>query len=313
MRRPVATHLHVDDMRLDPIKHAELVTGRPQSALIDLWSRSGFAAAVSEVDGPHVYAYGDLPCSTVAITLYDVRRHVLIENGHVRRDGRVKAGRFRIGVPGRDVLVDAVPDVSSGKLLILYLGDALLGEIGATRGGGPVELMDRAWDVEDPLLMLAASRIVEASAAAASGHSLLADQLAYTLALHVSDRYAVPVKGGAEPDLPFDRRMPGRVVEMVRSDPAADISLAMLAREAGLTPSGFIRAFKRSTGVTPHRFILEERIRIAQALLSGTELPIAEVALATGFSSQSHLGTTFRAIAGISPGRWRQERLRPIF
>lgn len=298
-------------MRLDPVKHAERVTGRPQSALIDLWSRAGFVAALSEVDAPHVYAYGELPCPTVAITLYDVRRHVLIENGQVRRDDRVSAGRFRIGVPGRDVLVDAVPD-AGGKLLILYLGDALLGEIGAMRDGRPVELMDRAWDVEDPLLTLAAHRIVEASAASASGNSLLAEQMAYSLALHLSDRYAVPVSRPL-PAPPLDGRMRARIIELVRSDPGGAISLAMLAREAGLTPSGFIRAFKRATGRTPYRFILEERVRIAQTLLSGTKLPIAEIALATGFASQSHLGTTFRAIAGTTPGRWRQMRSRPIF
>lgn len=299
------------DMWLDPVKHAEQVTGRPQSALIDLWSRAGFVAALSEVDGPHVYAYGQLPCPMVAITLYDVRRHVLIENGQVRRDDSVRAGRFRIGVPGRDVLVDAVPD-AGGKLLILYLGDALLGEIGAMRDGRPVELMDRAWDVEDPLLTLAAERIVEASAASASGCSLLAEQMAYSLALHLSDRYAVPVSRPL-PAPPLDERMRARVVELVRSNPGGAISLAMLAAEAGFTPSGFIRAFKRATGRTPYRFILEERVRIAQALLAGTTLPIAEIALATGFASQSHLGTTFRAIAGTTPGRWRQMRPRSIF
>jgi len=296
------------DMWLDPIKHAERVTGRRQSALIDLWSTAGFAAALSEVDGPHVYAYGELPYSTVAITLYDVRRHVLIENGQVRRDGRVRAGRFRIGVPGRDVLVDAVPDVSSGKLLILYLGDALLNEIGATRNGRPVELMDRAWDVEDPLLELAAHRIVEASEASASGRSLLAEQLAYTLALHLSDRYAAPATGPASAAPVLGTRMRDHVVDLVCSDPGGDISLAMLAREAGLTPSSFIRAFKRATGQTPHRFILEQRVRLAQELLAETPQPIADIALATGFSSQSHFGTAFRAITGASPGRWRQAR-----
>lgn len=297
----------------NPIHHAERVTGRPQSALIDLWSTAGFAAAISEVDGPHVYAYGELPYTTVAITLYDVRRHVLIENGRVRRDGRVTSGRFRIGMPGCDVLVDAVPEVSGGKLLLLYLGDALLSEIGAMRDGRPVRLMDRAWDVEDPLLTLAAHRIVEASEASASGRTLLAEQLAYTLALHLSDRYAEPAIGPAHAAPSLGTHMREHIADLLRSDPSGEVSLAMLAKDAGLTPSGFIRAFKRSTGVTPHRFVLQERIRLAQALLADTSRPIAEIALATGFSSQSHLGVAFRAITGVSPGRWRQTRPKTIF
>lgn len=299
-------------IQFDPIKHAEQVTGRTQSSLINLWSEAGFAAALSEVNAPHIYAYGDLPCHTVAITLYDVRRHVLIENGHTRRDGRVRAGRFRIGVPGRDVLVDAIPDVSSGKLLVLYLGDAMLREIGTTRDGRAVELMDRAWDVDDPLLVLAAHRVVEASEASASGHSLLAEQMAYTLALHLSDRYAVPVSGAPDQP-PLDSNMRKRIVDLIRSDPARNISLSMLASEAGLTPSAFIRAFKRATGVTPHHFIIEERVRIAQALLDGTSSPIAEIALAAGFCSQSHFGAAFRATIGTSPGRWRQMQSKTIF
>ncbi len=178
----------------------------------------------------------------------------------MRRDGSVQAGRFRIGVPGRDVLVDAVPAVNSGKLLILYLGDTLLDEIGAARCGRRVELMDRAWDVDDPLLMLASQRIVEACAEGRLRSIQLAEQLAYTLALHVSDRYAVPLAPDARPRCrSLIPAFGQRVIDRVRSDPGADITLAMLAQEAGLTPSGFIRAFRRATGLTPHRFILEER------------------------------------------------------
>ncbi len=296
-------------MSLNPIRHAEFVTGRRQSALVDLWSTTGFAAALSDVTGPHVYDYGDLPVTTVAITLYDVRRHVLIENGRVRRDGRVSSGRFRIGQPGRTVVVDAIPDVRSGKLLLLYLGDALLREVAAARGdSSPIELMDRAWDVDDPLLSLSAQRLVEASETANAGHSLLAEQLAYTLALHLSDRYAAPrtTRTDEPSDLDADMRM--RIIDFVRADPSRAITLAEMAEVAGLSPSSFIRNFKRSTGVTPHRFVVEQRIRAAQDMLASSGLSIAEIAIATGFSSQSHLGVAFRSVTGLSPAYFRSKR-----
>lgn len=295
-------------MRLDPVQHAEFVTGRRQSALVNFWSTTGFAAALSDVTGPHVYDYGELPVTTVAITLYEVRRHVLIENGRVRRDGRVAAGRFRIGQPGRNVVVDAVPDVSSGKLLILYLGDALLRDVGAGLGrSAPVELMDKAWDIDDPLLSLSAHRLVEASEAVHSGQSLLAEQLAYTLALHLSDRYAAPSTPSPE-RLDLDTGIRARIADYVRADPGRDITLSEMAKVAGLSPSSFIRNFKRSTGMTPHRFVVEQRIHAAAELLSGFDMTIAEIALAVGFSSQSHLGTSFRAATGLSPARFRRLR-----
>jgi|GEM_PF-6260250 len=294
-------------MQLNPLLHAELVTGRRQSALIDLWSTTGFAAAVSEVTGPHLYEFGELPVPTVAITLYDVRRHVLIENGRVRRDAPVHAGRFRIGQPGRSVVVDAVPEVGSGKLLLLYLGKALLKEVGAARGSAdPIALMDMAWDTEDLLLEMSARRLVEASDSGQRPNALLAEQVAYTLALHLSDRYAALGSPKSEPLPSLNETMRARVAEFVRADPSAPVTLAAMAQVAGMTPSSFVRSFKRSTGLTPHRFVVEQRVLAAQRLLATSDLPIVEIALSVGFSSQSHFGVAFRAVIGESPARYRR-------
>lgn len=298
-------------MQLNPLLHAERVTGRKQSALFDLWSTTGFAAAVSEVTGPHLYDFGELPVPTVAITLYDVSRHVLIEDGRVRRDAPVRAGRFRIGQPGRSVVVDAVPKVRSGKLLLLYLGQSLLREVGIAQGyAGPVELLDKAWDTEDPLLAVSARRLVEASERDSRPNALLAEQLAYTLALHLSDRYAAPGAGRPEPPPQMDDAMCRRVAEFVRADPGAPITLGAMARVAGLSPSGLIRGFKRATGMTPHRFVLEQRVVAACRLLETSDLPIVEIALSLGFSSQSHFGAAFLAATGASPARYRQDYRR---
>ncbi|MGJ5078974.1 helix-turn-helix domain-containing protein [Bradyrhizobium sp. HKCCYLS3013] len=294
-------------MQLNPLRHAERVTGRRQSALIDLWSTAGFAAAVSEVTGPHLYEYGELPVPTVAITLYDVRRHVLIEDGTVRRDAPVSAGRFRIGQPGCSVVVDAVPEVRSGQLLLLYLGDALLKEVAASRGSAaPVTLTNQAWDTEDPMLEAAATRLVESCGGGERPSRLLAEQFAYTLALHVSDRYAVQRPPGLEQTRPLDDRMRARVTEFVRADPGAPVTLAAMAEVAGMSPSSFLRSFKQATGTTPHRFVVEQRVLAARRLLSTSDLPIVEIALSLGFSSQSHFGAVFRAVTGESPARYRR-------
>ncbi len=294
----------VSRMRLNPIKHAERVTGRKQTALVDLWSTAGFAATLSDVVGPHIYQFGELPVAMVAITLYDVRRHVLIENDRVRRDGPVAAGRFRIGQPGRSVVVDAVPD-HSGTLVLLYLDDVLMREVGAARGSpSPVVLQDTTWDVEDPLLSLCAQRLVETSAQAGAGGSLMAEQFAYTLALHLADRYGEPQRVQPAPALDLGRF--GWLTDLVRSDPGRPISLADMAAVAGLSPSAFLRAFKRSTGLTPHRFVTEQRVRAAQDLLSAPGMSIAEIAIAVGFSSQSHLGSAFRTTTGMSPAQFRR-------
>jgi AraC family transcriptional regulator len=72
--------------------------------------------------------------------------------------------------------------------------------------------------------------------------------------------------------------------------------------------SRFCRAFKRATGRPPHSYVLEQRVQRASELLAGSRRPIAEVALAVGFSSQSHLTTAFRKITGATPHAYRLAR-----
>lgn len=295
------------DMIANPVVNAEAVTGRPQTACVDMWRTTGFVAAISDVITPLVYDYGELTETTVAVTLYDVRRHVLIEDGKVRRDGRVQAGQFRIGQPGKRFWVDAVPDVDLGKLLLIYLGRPLLAEVGTALGRSrPIELLDRVWDVDDPFLATSAHHLVEASELASMGSGLLAEQMAYTLALHLSHRYAVLGDAPTAEPTGCDRPTLARIADYVRANVHRDLSLKELASVAGMSPSSLIRAFKSSLGTTPHRFVVEQRVRAARELLTSSKMSIAEIAIATGFASQSHLGAKFRALTGFAPGDYRR-------
>lgn len=292
---------------LDPFAHACQVTGHTQTALVDSWATSGVAVALSEVTGPHVYVFGRMEVPSVAITLYGVKRHVLLVDGKVRRDSPVLPGRFRIGQPGQDVVVDAIPGEALGKLLLLYLGPRLLQRVADETGRhGPVELIDRAWDVEDGFLHQMACRLVETAPQHRGADRLFADQIGLTLALHVLDRHsAVRV---APP--PVTRCLAvstvDRIIEFVRAQSEMRVSLAELAALAGLSQSHFLRQFRLATGLTPHRFVVQERILRARHLLSKTNIPASEVALSCGFSSQSHLGFAFRGIVGVTPRQFRR-------
>jgi AraC family transcriptional regulator len=88
--------------------------------------------------------------------------------------------------------------------------------------------------------------------------------------------------------------------------PEPDLSVGELARIAHLSPFHFSRAFKQATGMSPHRFIIERRIEQAkQRLTRGTD-SVAEIAYATGFSSQAHLSNMFRRITGVTPKQYRR-------
>jgi AraC family transcriptional regulator len=100
-----------------------------------------------------------------------------------------------------------------------------------------------------------------------------------------------------------ERRVTSRLLEDLAGDP----SLSELAALCGLSRSYFIRAFKRTTGMPPHRWYLMQRVKRAKELLHGTKMTIAEIALACGFADQSHLTRVFSKAFGMSPGVWRRQ------
>ena len=75
-----------------------------------------------------------------------------------------------------------------------------------------------------------------------------------------------------------------------------------------MSVSQFGRAFKKATGLTPHRWLVQRRLEQAMDLLLGSNLPLAEIALDCGFSEQSHFTRTFTRLVGTSPGEWRRRR-----
>ncbi|MGP9812549.1 helix-turn-helix domain-containing protein [Rhodopseudomonas sp. NSM] len=80
-----------------------------------------------------------------------------------------------------------------------------------------------------------------------------------------------------------------------------------LARLAGLSPGHFARAFRRSIGMSPRSFMIEQRVERAKKLMLTTGLPLSEIALACGLSDQAHLSRIFRRHTGVSPHAWRRQ------
>ena len=99
-----------------------------------------------------------------------------------------------------------------------------------------------------------------------------------------------------------------RIEEFLTTHLADDIGLDALAAIADLSPKHFARAFRQSTGMPPHRWLIERRIDRAKALLRTADLSLAEIALSCGFADQSHFTRVFTAAIGTTPGAWRRAR-----
>lgn len=96
-----------------------------------------------------------------------------------------------------------------------------------------------------------------------------------------------------------------RVREHVAARLSESIDLAELAAIAGLSVFHFARQFKQSAGVTPHHYLIEKRVERAREMLIRTDLSLSEIAIATGFSDQSHFARHFRQMLGMRPGQFR--------
>ena len=134
---------------------------------------------------------------------------------------------------------------------------------------------------------------------------LYGEFLGMALAAHLLRQYAVFAPKTVEYRGGLPKHRLRRVVEFIMANLSGDNSLEALADLAEVSPYHFCRSFKQSTGVSPHRYILQLRIEEAQRLLKRTTLAISEVASRLGFSDQSHFTMVFRKIVGTTPARWR--------
>ena len=107
------------------------------------------------------------------------------------------------------------------------------------------------------------------------------------------------IRGGLPP------RALRRVREHIEAHLEETISIQVLADIAGLSMFHFARAFKQSEGMTPHEYLVQCRVRRAKDLLAETDLPLSEIALASGFSDQSHCARRFREHVGVTPSSYR--------
>ncbi len=78
-----------------------------------------------------------------------------------------------------------------------------------------------------------------------------------------------------------------------------------MAQLLGLSEGYFLRAFKTTTGQSPHAYLIDRRVNKARALMRETRVGLSDIALACGFSSQAHMATVFRQRLGVSPGQLR--------
>ncbi|WP_028744869.1 helix-turn-helix domain-containing protein [Rhizobium mesoamericanum] len=158
--------------------------------------------------------------------------------------------------------------------------------------------------VADATIQYLGSSLLEAFAQPELVSRAFLDHVTLAVAVHIAQRYG-GMRLHARPKGGLASWQEKRAMDMIDANLGGDISLRELAAECGLSRSHFARAFRSSTGLSPHQWLLRRRVEFAKTMLKKSRYTICDVALASGFSDQSHFTRVFTRVTGVSPGVWR--------
>ncbi|MBX9813816.1 MAG: peptide-methionine (R)-S-oxide reductase MsrB [Sphingomonas sp.] len=192
--------------------------------------------------------------------------------------------------------------------LQLYLPQDWLRRAAAQHGLDADKIRLRAGILPDDPFLTQGMQLLLATMKWPRGVAMFTSSLGLALALrllvaHGDREHIAPVvaRGGLPPHLLR------RAQDYMDTNLATALTLDDVARQIGVSPRHFGRAFRQSVGLPPHQWLLRRRIDAARELLAAGDSPLAEVAVQCGFADQSHFTSTFRRATGTTPGRYRRD------
>jgi len=290
-----------------------LVNGEPRAANVEM-ARVLKTAPVSMATDPTSGAIAHWKHGALHDVVEPMADHVIMTYPTgVQRLERRNGTSVAIGT-ARSGVVTIIPAGSSARwdipgsvnVVQLYLPHKTLvrvaGEANTPALGELLERTGHPDPITSRLLISASDAIAGSAALDALFRHQLNDLLATRLlAAHVgSPAVFQPTLGGLAPTTLR------RAIERLRSDADTDVSLAALASDAGLSRFHFCRAFKESTGLSPHAWLRQHRLEQAMEMLRNTDDAVVSIAAALGYASQTAFAAAFRKLTGETPSDWRR-------
>jgi AraC family transcriptional regulator len=193
-----------------------------------------------------------------------------------------------------------------GDVALVFLGSETLDRAiaeGTGRDRSAVEIAPK-FAIRDLVLERIAHRLLKEISEPGPASSLIADELAEELAVHlIASHSNIPQRRGHLYTIAPSRRR--RAVEFMMANIDGEVSLADIANAAGMSLFHFAKAFKQATGQAPHQYLTTQRLLRARALLHDKRLSIGEIAGSIGLS-HSHFTLVFRRLMGMTPTKFRE-------
>lgn len=164
----------------------------------------------------------------------------------------------------------------------------------------------------DPFIEQIGLAISRELTAETSAGRLLMESLSQSLSAYLVHHYseiALRSKPLGYSGNPMNDRRLSRVMEFIDAHIEYNFTVADLAAVACMSPAHFARSFKATTGRSPHQFVSRMRLELAKRMLADCDRPMSDIALSTGFSSQSNFSRAFRDVMGMTPGEYRASQI----
>jgi AraC family transcriptional regulator len=234
---------------------------------------------------------------------------VVCDRGGKLRHGREVAGDLDI-IPAHTPA--AWETKQSGTTLIMRVPDELLRNVAVELDMDPgnVEIADR-FQLRDPFIEHIGWAIKADIDSGGAGGRLFRESLGTALAARLLQRHnrrSLPMR---DPQGGLSAWKLKLVVSHIEDNLESELSLAEIAKVAGVSVSHLKTLFRRSTNTPVHQYILRRRVERAKLLLQDESLSIAQIAFATGFAHQSHLARHMRKILGVTPAVARKDLAQP--
>lgn len=193
------------------------------------------------------------------------------------------------------------------EFLRIHMTQRTLDDLSYDRGERPAGGLRPTLNTEDPVLHGLCCALTARFEIYGPEDCLFVDQVALAFHAHIVQTYgnvqgATSRHGGLAP---WQLR---RACAMMVANLKGDVAMAELAEACGLSLSYFAHAFRRTAGLPPHKWLMNERVSRAKDLLRDGALTLPEIAIACGFADQSHFTRVFARKEGQTPGRWRRLR-----
>lgn len=280
----------------------------PPTIQIDVLNRATFTTCQVRCDNPHMgmtAPHEREDAFLVALQLDKLGEQHLTRNGRTVETHHLEVGNVGI----YDLKDEWEADIQSPfHVLHFHVTRSSLDALADTYNSKPVDTLDcdPGRGRPDAIVQQLGALLLPAMAATPLPTELFTGHLLLALHEHIAMVYggfvpaAVALRGKLAP---WQEK---RAMDFIQDHLSQDISLEQIAAECKLSASHFAKSFRRTTGFSPHRWLIQQRVNEAMRLIRETSWPLASIALACGFGDQSHLTRMFSAQVGQSPAQWRR-------